>query len=189
MGLNKEAVGKVKCTKCKALKSRIFSGLRPNGSRIYKESSGLLWGGHTCNSCVRREHIEKTRSKGVHKHRKDSTDPRHVRSYQSELIAAKFFKSMGYSVEQASCQGPDLTLTMGGIKLTCEVKYAGKQKDRNSWRVAPVFPNRRSDNLIAIVLPDDSVIVQPMSYHLACCSNCGSRSVTSIVKLKLLEKL
>lgn len=104
-----------------------------------------------------------------------------------ELVAAEFFRSLGFSVEVGHGAGPDLFCEAGNLSYTVEVKKAGLNSRR--WRVGNVKPARKKDDLVAIVLPNGRVYIDSMEHHLdACTPRDGSRSVTRIVKEFGLDK-
>lgn len=101
----------------------------------------------------------------------------------SVRIVENYFKERGFQVFDVgnpSANGQDLTVAKGGRSYRVEVKTASLSK--RCMRVKPVRGYRRSDDWIAIVI-NDSVIVQPMKDHLACCSKDGTRYVTDLEHL------
>lgn len=176
-------VGLVKCKDCGTEKTRIKSELTKYGYFSYREESGLLWSGISCRACANTYQVELGRKYG-HVERKNLTDHANYTAIKSEAIAKSYFVNMGYLVKQTQCHGPDLVLTMNKTSITCEVKTATQRKQQgNFWYVSPVSEKRKSDDLIAIVVPNKTVVVHPMKYHLSCCSVSGQRTVTEIVRL------
>ena len=59
--------------------------------------------------------------------------------------------------------------------LSVEIKKASSANGRAVLRILPVEKNRQNDDLIAIVLPNKYVLIEPMKDHLKCCNNQGYR--------------
>lgn len=112
--------------------------------------------------------------------RGDSTKPQTVAAVGAEKIAQKRFEDLGFSVKRVEVIGPDLTCKLGDWTYTVEVKRA-TYKGR-SWKVAHVRPNRKKDDLIAMVLPNGYVYIDSMENHLSKCTKYGSRAISGIVK-------
>jgi hypothetical protein len=100
---------------------------------------------------------------------------------RSEKIAKCFVEGLGFqNVQLTKFHGPDLSCERDGRTFTVEVKSAVR-KSENCWIVSRVYPARCLDDLIAIVLPDDSVHLCPMSEHLKLCNKGGARTITGLV--------
>lgn len=107
---------------------------------------------------------------------------------RTEAIARRHIELLGYENTVSSpSAGPDVIGFKLGRAYTFEVKPVQKQRGARSWLVPPVEPARRQDHFIAIVLPNDEVIVEPMPHHLAKCSKSGARTVTTLIRERCPE--
>lgn len=88
-----------------------------------------------------------------------------IRAKRSEDVAAAHFISLGYRVLwRAISGGPDLIVMRGEQVLAVEVKRAFRRaQSLNGWDVSRVSSNRVGDDLVAVVLPDESVLVFSLS--------------------------
>jgi hypothetical protein len=135
--------------------------------------------GKTCHDCKR----GLMRIRKGHQHRNLSINPQTKTAVDSEKAAERRFSDLGFKVKRTEHTGPDLICSMGLFTWTVEVKRAFKHnKNRNSWRVQHVTPNRKKDDLLAIVLPNGYVYIDSMENHLKNCKSHGFRTVTPIVK-------
>lgn len=91
----------------------------------------------------------------------------------------KTLKKMGYKTthpRSSTSNGVDLFAIKKDYALSVEVKKATyPNKKANVLRVRAVEKKRLSDDLIAIVLPNNYVLIEPMRDHLKCCSKDGTR--------------
>lgn len=63
--------------------------------------------------------------------------------------------------------------------MSVEVKRARRKKN-NSAEVDPVSNPRKNDDLIAIIINDKYVLIEPMEHHLKACSSKGTRPLTKL---------
>lgn len=169
--------GQAKCKTCGAVKMKI----RKSYGRFVDEA-GKLWNGKACNDCKSAFATKCRRTAGV-RAVDDLPYRSAVRGRASERLAAKHFEGQGYEVKLTSYLGPDLRLRkQGAAEITVEVKSVTKVGEYFSWAIAPVLPTRQQDDLIAMVFPDGTVIVEQMQQHLRQCNSSGGRTVTKIMK-------
>ena len=98
-----------------------------------------------------------------------------------ELLSANF-KKLGFKVIHFNTHefknGVDLWVQKdNGRPLSVEIKIARRQKN-NCYQVDPVQPKRKSDDLIAIILNSEYVLIESMQDHIKCCSTKGTRQFT-----------
>lgn len=98
-----------------------------------------------------------------------------------ELLEQKFLE-LGFKIvfwnEKANANGPDLVVQKGKKRpLTVELKKV-RASGNGSFVVDPVLKSREKDDLIAIVLNEKMVLIEPMQDHLKCCSPKGTRALT-----------
>ncbi len=102
------------------------------------------------------------------------------------ILVASELADFGFNIlpwKAQNANGPDITITRGGRAYTVEVKKA-KITKRNSLQVPPIEPRRRNDDLVAIVLPNYKVLLQPMSEHLSLCTAKGYRTLSGLFLTK-----
>jgi hypothetical protein len=74
--------------------------------------------------------------------------------------------------------GVDMWVKKKGRRpMSVEIKKLRRNTNR-SYQVDPVLPLRLNDDLIAIILNDSYVLVEPMKDHLKACSPKGTRQFT-----------
>lgn len=102
-------------------------------------------------------------------------------TYWSEAVAAAFLRQSEFSNVRLheTLHGPDIICEKAGRLLFVEVKAA--YTNGSSWMVTSVYPNRRGDDFVAIVLPGGKVILDSMRNHLAAYGD-GPASVTALVR-------
>lgn len=89
------------------------------------------------------------------------------------LNVAREFKRLGYKTTKPrhkNSSGVDIFAIKDDYVFSVEVKHAKRIKNRNALRVRMVEPNRKRDDLIAIVFPSGYVLIEPMKDHLLCCN-------------------
>jgi hypothetical protein len=155
---------KKQCKYCNQIKDRIFFKKYDEKNYKYADADGKKWNGARCPDC----HVIALRKNGRCHDDKPST--RH------EITAAKYFESFGMTVRRTTGKGPDLVI---GKSVTVEVKGANYHHGK-SLRVCSVKPKRLNDDLVAIVMPDNRIIVETMTTHLSKCDKSGSRTVTHL---------
>ena len=117
----------------------------------------------------------------AHKRIDEVDTPSARKGRRAEWTAWAHIKTLGGSVDiNMNVIGPDLVWVRDGFRKTVEVKSA--IRGPRYWYVTAVRKNRRRDDYVAIVLPDNRVVLEPMSEHLANCAPCGTRSVTKLVR-------
>ena len=100
-----------------------------------------------------------------------------LKIHRGFFVVSKTLKRMGYKTtkpRKETASGSDIFAIKNDYVLSVEIKNAIKaSKTRNVLRVRAV--SRVNDDLIAIVLPNDYVLVEPMRDHLKCCGKNGER--------------
>ena len=140
-------------------------------------SENRKWNGNFCPEC----NLIRIRKKFGYTKREDSKREIIRKAVESEKLVRDFIsEKFGVSARIGHGTGPDVIFNTGNIKWSVEVKVANKNGER--WRVNGVRPSRRNDDLIAIVLPNKRVHIEPMSDHLAqCVKSDGSRSIRHLI--------
>ena len=101
-------------------------------------------------------------------------------------FVSKILKKKGWAcfdVNHDNANGHDLTIARGGKSYRVEIKKACKST--RQWVVTPVGKSGKVCDLIVIIMPDSSLIIQPMNEHLKLCAKNGSRSITRLVEANL----
>lgn len=107
---------------------------------------------------------------------------------QKEIVTREF-AALGFSVlhwnDHPSNNGVDCWVQKNkGRPLSVEVKLLRKQKS-GMVQCDPVSKGRASDDLIAIIMNTEYVLIEPMRDHLKACSPKGTRQFTLLCKGKL----
>lgn len=102
-----------------------------------------------------------------------------------EELLKKTFASLGFDIihynKPKSANGVDLWIQRKGKRpLSVEIKKA-RRHSKGMFTVDPVQKNRQTDDLIAIIMNSQYVLVESMSDHLKCCSPKGTRQFTLII--------
>lgn len=89
------------------------------------------------------------------------------------------FAALGLSVihynNKPNANGTDCWVKRAkGRPLSVEIKYLRKTKN-GGWQVDPVSPSRIGDDLIAIIMNTEYVLIEPMKDHLISCGPKGYR--------------
>jgi hypothetical protein len=165
------------CKICKVEKPRY----RIAGSPYPSDGEGR-WYGKVCYPCNLAIKATDNRKRGV-KPRDAATNPAQVKGVRAEQFVQAHYESLGFAVTRTTSAGPDLLVTGNGSSFTVEVKSAVRARpQRGSWYVGPVRPARRSDDFVAIVLPDNTIHIEAMAGHLAACNPSGNRCVTKLIR-------
>lgn len=149
---------------------------------FYKvKETGKMWSFGCCPKCKFNRHIGKPYRKA--NGRTNSTNARVLKGVETESVAVRHLQSIGFKILQKhGATGPDVVCSLGDHIYTVEVKPAIPSKDKNSWSVFPVYPKRKNDDLIAIVLPNGLVHLEDMASHHEKCCKWGKREVVDLVK-------
>lgn len=150
--------------------------------RVFIDATGRAWHGSVCPDC------KTTQSKNRRRYRmnRDAVgDPGNTtkRGLECENLVANLLTSQGFTVKQTTKKGPDIVATLGDLTLTVEVKKAVKNTNGNYYRTHKVCDKRKSDDLVAIVMPNGAVYIEHMSDHLSKCNDDGRRTITHIVSM------
>lgn len=104
---------------------------------------------------------------------------------KAEKTVRKALKMKGFSLDNQRDEkhnGIDIVAIKDGVALLIEVKKA--KRHNRAWQVDPVSNKQQvTCNTIAIVLPDNEVLFEPMSQHIKLCSKNGVRYLTEVVNL------
>ena len=96
------------------------------------------------------------------------------------------FSALGFHViywnEKPNSNGPDCWVQKNKQRpLSVEIKTV-KKKANKAYQVDPVSKPRMGDDIVAIVLNTEYVLIQPLREHLALCSKGGTRNLTILCK-------
>lgn len=124
---------------------------------------------------------------GRHRYRDGILAPTHKKGRIAEEIAASELIRRGFKEVQLNpnLKGPDITAKAPIGRWTIEVKSAVKYTRHGKyhfWLTEKVSGPRRSDDYVAIVMPDKSVHLYTMPYHLMMCRKDGRRNVMPLLK-------
>ena len=102
-----------------------------------------------------------------------------------ELIEREF-SALGFNLiyfnTPPSANGVDCWVQKSGKRpLSVEIKAVRKQK-KGIFQTDPVSKCRKNDDLIAIVINPEYVLIEAMQDHLKCCSPKGTRQFTLLNK-------
>lgn len=110
--------------------------------------------------------------------RKETKMKKEERDLLTEYFSFIGFNILHFNLPKES-NGVDLWVRKNGRPLSVEVKKVRKQKN-GCFQVDPVCKNRKNDDLIAIIVGSDYVLIEPMKDHLSACSPKGTRQFTWI---------
>lgn len=92
---------------------------------------------------------------------------------------AECLRNFGYeettNPRASQSNGVDMYAIKEDRVLSVEIKKAMPVKGRNVLRVRRVEEKRKGDDLVAIVLPNGYVLLEPMKDHLKLCNKTGDR--------------
>lgn len=88
-----------------------------------------------------------------------------------------------FDINKDTTNGPDLTIAKNGKSFRVEIKKACKST--RAYITTPVGKSGKQCDLIIIILPNEDLIIQPMSEHLKLCAKNGSRAITQLVEANL----
>lgn len=158
----------VNCKACGLLLRKIEISKKLQGGWDYKDERGHRWYGATCGKCYDEKRRLRGHALGKHKPREEISHRTFSKAVHTELLVKRFYEEMGFTVEHTKGKGPDLVCSKNGATFNVEVKAAihlrGKRQDH--WRISPVKKNRVNDDFVAIVLPGDRILIEPMSERL-----------------------
>jgi hypothetical protein len=97
-------------------------------------------------------------------------------------LLESFFQKLEYKViyynEKPSANGVDCWVSKNnGRPKSVEIKKSRKLKN-GMVQIDPVSLPRKNDDLIAIIINQNYVLIEPMADHLKCCSTKGTRQMT-----------
>jgi Holliday junction resolvase-like predicted endonuclease len=108
-----------------------------------------------------------------------------VKRNKAENIVRNVLKLRGFSLDEQRDErhnGIDIVAMKDGKALLIEVKKA--KRHNRAWQIDPVSRKQQvTCNTIAIVLPNDDVVFEPMSQHVKLCAKNGLRYLTELVNL------
>jgi hypothetical protein len=174
--------GKCICRICRISKFRTRAEkYETTGKYIYRDEFGRKWNRKCCPDCIR-INIHRL---GINKYRHELTDHKNSKGFNAEKLVSNYFLMQEYRVTQTHAHGPDLIIEKGDVIKTCEVKSITPYKvnGKTFYFCSPIYPKRRNDDLIAFVMPDDSLIIENMKDHLMKCAKSGRRSFTKEVRI------
>lgn len=101
---------------------------------------------------------------------------------QQIAVVKKSLTSIGFTFlcagKTRSENGVDLWVTNKESRpISVEIKLA-RDKENGTTQVDPVSLKRQQDDLMAIIISPDYVLIEPMRDHLSACSKTGVRSIT-----------
>jgi Holliday junction resolvase-like predicted endonuclease len=108
-----------------------------------------------------------------------------MKKNKAEKLVREHLCKMGFSLDSQRDErhnGVDVVALKNGMALLIEVKKA--KRHNRAWQVDPVSEKQKAVcTTIAIVLPNGSVLFEPMSQHLKLCAKNGMRYLTEMVNL------
>ncbi len=105
---------------------------------------------------------------------------------QKYLIERKFLDldfNVIYWNEKPNANGVDCYVqkdheSINKKPLSVEIKMIKKNPKTGALYVEPIGKKRIKDDLIAIIINSEYVLIEPMSHHLLCCGPKGFRAMT-----------
>jgi Holliday junction resolvase-like predicted endonuclease len=108
-----------------------------------------------------------------------------MKKNRAEKIVRRNLVEMGFSLDNQRDErhnGIDIVAMKEGKVLLIEVKKA--KRHNRAWQVDSISAKQKTTcNTIAIVMPDDTVLYEPMSQHVKLCAKNGMRYLTDMVNL------
>ena len=175
------------CSACRVVKPRCrvpyFDQKTKKTRAHYFDKSGKLWNGGDCPECrMRKQRLRKHKPKP----KKDMdliSSQSHARGRQAEYLVAGWLMGLGKrSVKiNDSMSGPDVTYEENGKTITVEVKRAVKypRRGHDYWLAEKVRENRKADDFLIFVGPNNEVCMSAMADHLKKCRKDGRRNYKS----------
>lgn len=157
--------------------NRVAHPNHPIKHSVYRNDRGFSWYGQECPGC-RRARIRNRKGQLA---RIECLSPTIAKGNEVERQAARFFRSLGFTVERGHGQGLDLYCTIGSWEYSVEVKQS-ECCSKNYWRTNAVQPRRRNDDLIAIRLPNGRIYIDDMKIHQSKCTTSGRRNISNLVR-------
>jgi hypothetical protein len=108
-----------------------------------------------------------------------------VKEIDTQDLLKREFGKLGFSIlfvnRPPSANGVDLWVQKEGRRpMSVEIKRARKDRKTKAFKVDPVQRLRTKDDLIAIIINKDYVLIESMEDHLKCCSKTGVRALTTL---------
>lgn len=110
-----------------------------------------------------------------------------MKNYNESLISLieSTFNHLNYKIiyvnSKINANGPDLWVIKDNKRpLSVEIKIARNTK-KTTYAVEPVSIARQKDDLIAIVLNENYVLIEEMKHHLLACSKKGFRQFSTLL--------
>jgi hypothetical protein len=176
----------ITCNRCSTPWPRRFRSRARTTVKIrYEDADGRLWASaRVCPACRRVDDNKNYSDRGA---RRASLFVGASTGSRNEVFVVNCLKSLGHIgvVRDGGPGRPDvLFVDRSGVSRFVEVKTACVNGAANNdcWRTCAVADSRKSDDLVAIVLPSKRIHWSTMSDHLLLCATSGSRSVTAIVR-------
>lgn len=165
------------CTKCGNSVVKLRSHKRASGDWVFKDERGRIWSSGACPDC------KLLQSKNAKLARQQSRAEAEIRNWhiakgrEAERLVAAVIRGCGIKgVKVTQNKGPDITAESRAIEVKSVLKYG------SNYFTHMVSEARKGDDLIAIVLPDQSILIQPMRAHLAECRRSGERTMSYLCK-------
>ena len=95
-------------------------------------------------------------------------------------LVEMFLRKLGYFAlekPEPNANGVDLTAIGKRKSLRVEIKRL-RILSNGSWQVGPVETNQRTCDAVAIILPNNEVIIESMDTYLSTCSEAGYKTYT-----------
>lgn len=108
-----------------------------------------------------------------------------MKNEEQEAVIRREFAALGFGViywnDIPNSNGVDCYVQKGHRRpLSVEIKTLKKNKKTLAISVEPIGKDRQGDDLIAIIINEEFVLIEPMSHHLKCCGPKGHRSMSML---------
>lgn len=170
------------CRECGQEKPAFFTGFTSDGRKRFIGDSGSMWSRNQCPDCRKAYLTANDRRRGI-RAREDCDSPSIQKGLESELIAAEFLKSLGYTIISVSkMHGPDLIIEIPKTKEIRTVEVKTTVNAGRSWTVNRVNPPRRNDDYFLAVHNKAVLFMEAMTDHLKQCGKNGARVITKLIR-------
>lgn len=150
-----------KCASCNIVKNKDIYKIITTKKTVYRyqDEFGKRWNGKRCQPCYEEHRRLSGHIKGTKKPRSMCEYVTIKKAYYTENLVKLFLESAGLKVKHTIGSGPDIIVN-DDATINIEVKSAIKFD--KYYKISKIKKNRENDDIMAIVLPDESIHFEPM---------------------------